>query len=171
MIRAALEALQQIEDKQRPLSLTPNEPTTGGGVAVTTPVLPEAVTSALTAWISRQNSSASATATPLMSPPPSTPLETSLEYQPCRPISASDLITALSSLIPTATVSMATNSLSPLTSSQEILSAAASDVAVKGGEGEEGEGGGTKQNVRELSNPCTVPSTTPQVCYKCTPIL
>ena len=135
----------------------------GGPVGTTTPVLSEAVTSALTAWISRQNSSASATATPLVSPPPSTPMETSLEYQPCRPISASDLITALSSLIPTATVSMATNSLSPLTYSQEIVSSA-SDVVVKGREGEEGErGGGGKGNSRELSNPCTVPSTTPQV--------
>ena len=166
MIQSALEALQQIEDKQRPLSLTPNETTTTG-VATTTPVLSEAVTSALTAWISRQNSSsASATVTPLVSPPPSTPLETSLEYQPCRPICASDLIAALSSLIPTATVSVAMNSLSPLTSSQEILSSS-SEVGgvagVRGGEGEEGEGGGGRQSSRELSNSYTVPSTTPQV--------
>ena len=88
MIRSALEALSLIEDKDTPISMTPCEE----------PMLPEAVTSALTAWISSQNLS-SLSDTPLTSPPPSTPLEGSGESPPHVGISASDLITALSSLM------------------------------------------------------------------------
>ncbi len=85
MILSALEALYHIQNKDTPISLTPSEETPH-------PVFPEAITSALTAWITRQNYAD----TPLMSPPPSTPTD---PYIP-RAISASDLIAALSALIP-----------------------------------------------------------------------
>ena len=176
MIQTALEALQQIEDKKRPLSLTPGESVTSPS---TTPVLSEAVTSALTAWISRQNSSVSSNATPLVSPPPSSPLETSTEV-PCRPISASDLIAALSSLIPSTAGTTATMTSSSSVSLHEAVRSVGGKRGERGEEGgrkgrevvgggeRESEVGGSelvKSKSCENSNPCTVPASTPQVFY------
>ena len=87
MIRSALEALQHIQNKETPISLTPHEDTP-------TPIFPEAITLALTAWITSQSSGD----TPLVSPPPSTPTE-ACQDRAHRAISASDLIAALSALI------------------------------------------------------------------------
>lgn len=146
MIQSALEALQQIEDKQRPISLTSNET---ASTSAPVPIFSEAVTSALTAWISQQNSSMSTNSTPLVSPPPSTPLDASTEV-PCRPISASDLITALSSLIPPPpTVQDSKNN---------SLHRERVDDSKKGREISREDGDLPSSN----SNPCTVPSTTPQ---------
>lgn len=99
-----------MENKDTPISLTPH------GVADEShdPIFPEAVTNALTAWISSQSTPSgvqqgpvagvSSSATPLLSPPPSTPMEgDTTQNEPAtirHAISASDLITALSTLIP-----------------------------------------------------------------------
>lgn len=91
MIQSALEALGHIQNKHTPISLSPRENTP-------TPIFHESITSALTAWITVQ--SASLGNTPLVSPPPSTPLEGSVNQQRLhRAMSASDLISALSSLM------------------------------------------------------------------------
>ena len=139
MIQSALEALQTIENKQTPLSLTPREDTLA-------PIFSEAVTSALTAWISSQNSSRSAGSTPFVSPPPSTPLEATNEA-PCRTISASDLIAALSSLMPS-----------------DPKEGGGGGGGGGGGDGGGGGGGGDGSDGGSIenSNPCTVPSCTPQ---------
>lgn len=114
MIQSALSALQQIQDKDTPIS------TGGTDEGGHSPIFPEEVTSALTAWISQQHGSSrqrSATSseiqTPLLSPPPSTPQKPESESDSVSAvvnlegsgaavrhgISASDLIAALSSLI------------------------------------------------------------------------
>ena len=160
MVHSALEALQQIEDKQRPLSLTPHETLSTPGTA---PIFSEAVASALSAWISQQNSAVSANTTPFVSPPPSTPLEASTELS-CRPISASDLIAALSALIPSA--SLSTSSVS--SSSRDTKVAPSLSLRERGGEwkksfSEGGNEGGEHGNSLKDSNPCSVPATTPQV--------
>ena len=90
MIQSALDALFHIQNKDTPLSLTPRDDTP-------TPIFPEAVTSALTAWIQSGHSTGT---TPLVSPPPSTPLEPSHPERVHQAISAMDLIGALSALIP-----------------------------------------------------------------------
>ena len=156
MIQSALEALQQIEDKQRPLSLMPNE-TMCTSASAPVPVLSEAVTSALTAWISQKNNTMSTNSTPLVSPPPSTPLDSSTEV-PCRPISASDLITALTSLIPPP---------SNVPDSKGHTSSSVNREKVedlKGKEASRDDGEWLTSRIRSIdnSNPCTVPSTTPQ---------
>ena len=120
VLQSALDALEGIPDKDTPLSLTPRPQyleTGGQGV------LPETVTSALTKWISSQSlqgqgggantsggpSHSSLKTTPLLTPPPSTPV-----YRPPQTvvggpqemqgagerqgISAGDLIAALSTL-------------------------------------------------------------------------
>ena len=140
MIRSALELLQAIGNKQRPLLSVSREDTP-------TPVLSGAVTSALTAWISRQNSTISSGNTPLVSPPPSTPLEASLDLA-CRPISASELIAALSALIPAAACD------SKLHRDREAEVGRWREEKVE--DGEEG------QRSWGSSDPCSVPSTTPQ---------
>ena len=109
MIQSALEALELMENKDTPISLTPH----GTADESHGPIFPEAVTNALTAWISSQSTSGgqgvSSNATPLLSPPPSTPLETDSNQNTedelgtatiRHGISASDLITALSTLMP-----------------------------------------------------------------------
>lgn len=90
MIQSALDALFHIQNKDTPLSLTPRDDTP-------TPIFPEAVTSALTAWIQSGHSTGT---TPLISPPPSTPLESNHQERVQQAISAKDLIGALSALIP-----------------------------------------------------------------------
>lgn len=108
MLQSALDALEGIPDKDTPLSLTPRQRyhSDCGQNAV----LPEAVTNALTNWISSQSlqgvgstsggpSHASMKTTPPLTPPPSTPTSTpvrtgSFEHA----VSAGDLIAALSTL-------------------------------------------------------------------------
>ena len=92
MIQSALDALYHIQNKDTPLSLTPRDD-------MPTPIFPEAVTSALSAWITSQSGHSSG-ATPLISPPPSTPLEPINQDRIQHAISAKDLIGALSALIP-----------------------------------------------------------------------
>lgn len=92
MIQSALDALYHIQNKDTPLSLTPRDD-------MPTPIFPEAVTSALSAWITSQSGHSSGT-TPLISPPPSTPLEPINQDRIQHAISAKDLIGALSALIP-----------------------------------------------------------------------
>ena len=162
MIHSALEALQQIKDKECPLSITSSHEATPA------PIFSEAVTSALTAWISRQNSGMSANTTPFVSPPPSTPLESSIEV-PCRPISASDLITALSSLIPT-TITPSSSGLLQSHDASRVLTNRDAVIGEEGKRGreisweDEGDVGDCSSKGRSLegSNPCSVPATTPQ---------
>lgn len=95
MIHSALDALQRVRNKATPICPTPSsdEPPA--------PIFPEAVTSALTAWISRQQS-CSTGHTPLVSPPPSTPLEDSVatgDDRSAHVISAADLIAALTAAL------------------------------------------------------------------------
>ena len=92
MIQSALDALYHIQNKDTPLSLTPRDD-------IPTPIFPEAVTSALSAWITSQSGHSSGT-TPLVSPPPSPPLEPISQDRVQHAISAKDLIGALSALIP-----------------------------------------------------------------------
>lgn len=112
MIQSALTALQQIQDKDTPIS--------AGGIEEGghSPIFPEEVTTALTAWINQQHQRSrgnSELQTPLLSPPPSTPQrpesESTSDNQSAivnldapggnvrHGISASDLINALSSLM------------------------------------------------------------------------
>ena len=112
MIQSALTALQQIEDKDMPISAGGMEE---GGHS---PIFPEEVTTALTAWINQQHQrsrGSSELQTPLLSPPPSTPQKPESESASDthsavvnldapganvrHGISASDLISALSSLM------------------------------------------------------------------------
>ena len=116
MIQSALTALQQIQNKDTPIS------TGGTDEGGHSPIFPEEVTTALTAWINQQHSSSrqrsansSELQTPLLSPPPSTPQKAESESDSHsaiinlegpgawgsvrQGISASDLIAALSSLI------------------------------------------------------------------------
>lgn len=110
MLQSALDALEGIADKDTPLSLTPRQLSTEYGQGA---ILPEAVTNALTEWISSQSlgstsggpSHSSMKGTPLLTPPPSTPSHTPMEslYEPGQVserqgISAGELITALSTL-------------------------------------------------------------------------
>ena len=113
MIQSALTALQQIQDKDTPISTGGMEE---GGHS---PIFPEEVTTALTAWINQQHQrsrGSSELQTPLLlSPPPSTPQKPESESASDthsavvnldapganvrHGISASDLIAALSSLM------------------------------------------------------------------------
>ena len=113
MIQSALTALQQIQDKDTPISAGGTEE---GGHS---PIFPEEVTTALTAWINQQHQrsrGSSELQTPLLlSPPPSTPQKPESESTSDthsaivnldapganvrHGISASDLIAALSSLM------------------------------------------------------------------------
>ena len=168
MIQSALEALQGIENKGTPLSLTPRENTPA-------PIFSEAVASALTAWINQQNDSRSGGETPFVSPPPSTPLDMSVDV-PGRMISASELITALSSLV--------VHNMSTGGGPSECVEVSGrggrgegergGGDGVRGG-GESGESGGGRETGERRSrgegsdvgninnsNPCTVPSSTPQ---------
>ena len=166
MIQSALEALQGIENKETPLSLTHHENPPA-------PILSEAVTSALTAWINQQNDSQSGRETPFVSPPPSTPLDMSANV-PGRMISASELITALSSL----TVHNM-NTGGGFSEYVEISGRGRKGGEQKVGErrsrGEREENGGRMETVETQSrgdssdmgngdnfNSCTVPSSTPQ---------
>ena len=92
MIHSALDALQRVRNKDTPICLTPSDETPA-------PIFPEAVTSALAAWISRQSYSAGHT--PLVSPPPSTPLEEGVAAndRSAHVISAADLIAALTAAL------------------------------------------------------------------------
>lgn len=114
MIQSALTALQQIQDKDTPIS--------AGGIDSEgghSPIFPEEVTTALTAWINQQHQrsrGSSELQTPLLlSPPPSTPQKPESECASDthsavvnldapganirHGISASDLIAALSSIM------------------------------------------------------------------------
>ena len=112
MIQSALTALQQIQDKDMPISAGGMEE---GGHS---PIFPEEVTTALTAWINQQHQrsrGSSELQTPLLSPPPSTPQRPESESTSDNHsavvnldapganvrhgISASDLIAALSSFM------------------------------------------------------------------------
>ena len=120
MIQSALVALQQIQNKDTPIS-TGGAEEGGGGHS---PIFPEEVTTALTAWINQQHNRSAGSSelqTPLLSPPPCTPQRPESESDNVSAvinldgtgpgagmgmgasvrhgISASDLITALSSLI------------------------------------------------------------------------
>lgn len=115
VLQSALTALEGIPDKATPLSLTPHQHSTEYSQGV----LPEAVTSALTKWISSQSlhtsgvpSHSSSKATPLLTPPPSTPIRSHNSFDQAseaggvaggmaerQGISAGDLIAALSSLM------------------------------------------------------------------------
>ncbi len=112
MIQSALLALEGIEDKDAPISY-PRQRHHSPATPPHSQVLTEALTNALTVWISSQSlqgvesSSAhpptSVKVTPPVTPPPSTqsltPGRLSLEAEPGRHgISAGDLITALSTL-------------------------------------------------------------------------
>lgn len=100
MLQSALDALEGIQDKDMPLSLTPHQHFSDSGQS---PVLPEAVATALTTWISSQSLQGAGTmseshsrkSTPFLTPPPSTPGANSSFDQG---ISAGDLIAALSTL-------------------------------------------------------------------------
>lgn len=104
MLQSALDALEGIEDKDTPLSLTPRH--RHNSESSHNAVLPGAVTGALTKWISSQSggpSRSSLKTTPLLTPPPSTPeaipIRTgSFEQSTNHGISAGDLIAALSTL-------------------------------------------------------------------------
>ena len=110
MIQSALTALQQIQDKDTPISAGGMEE---GGHS---PIFPEEVTTALTAWINQQHQRSAGSSelqTPLLSPPPSTPQKPESESDNHSAvvnldapganvrhgISASDLIAALSSFM------------------------------------------------------------------------
>ena len=118
MIQSALTALQQIQNKDTPIS------TGGTEERGHSPIFPEEVTTALTAWINQQHNRSAGSSelqTPLLSPPPSTPQKTESESDNLsvnvnfeglggggggagpattkQGISASDLIAALSSLM------------------------------------------------------------------------
>jgi hypothetical protein len=107
MLQSALDALEGIEDKDTPLSLTPRRRFNSDSRSA---VLPETVTQALTKWISSQSlttsggpSHSSLKTTPLLTPPPSTPESTPTRSGSAEPpgsqgISAGDLIAALSTL-------------------------------------------------------------------------
>lgn len=108
MLQSALDALEGIPDKDTPLSLTPHRLYSESSQNA---VLPEAVTSALTKWISSQSlqgtgntsggpSRSSMKTTPLLTPPPSTPSSTPIRNSSFEQsgISAGDLIAALSTL-------------------------------------------------------------------------
>lgn len=120
MIQSALTALQQIQNKDTPISTTGGAEEGGGH----SPIFPEEVTTALTAWINQQHNRSAGSSelqTPLLSPPPCTPQRpesesdnlsavinldgtgtgagTGMGESVRHGISASDLITALSSLI------------------------------------------------------------------------
>ena len=114
MIQSALDALEGIQDKDTPLSLTPHQ--YSSDVSRQGSVLPEAVTNALTEWINSQSSPqegsgghsySSLKGTPHLTPPPSTPSQTLLRdntssnKEERQGISAGELITALSALMVT----------------------------------------------------------------------
>lgn len=108
MLQSALDALEGIPDKATPLSLTPHQQYTESSPGV----LPEAVTFALTKWISSQSlhtsggpSHSSSKATPLLATPTSTPVRTVVKdssygsLSERQGISAGDLIAALTTLM------------------------------------------------------------------------
>ena len=113
MIQSALDALEGIQDKVMPISFGPSPLHVLNLSSRQSPVLPEDVTSALTAWISSQSlhkmglsinsSRSSVNQTPLVTPPPtpkqmlaSKGLSSSGD---CQGISVGELISALTVLI------------------------------------------------------------------------
>ena len=115
MIQSALDALEGIQDKATPISLCPHHISLDSA-SRQSPVLPEDVTTALTAWISSQSlhmagvsgysSRSSVPQTPLVTPPPTPRHVFSSEDSPGngdvkgrQGISAGDLISALATLM------------------------------------------------------------------------